>query len=138
MFPRTSYRILHRISLLTCFGALAVSGCTHAHTAAAPSGGAITVTQEQILQLHASNAYEIVAATHGNFLHGRGRESQSPDVPAIPAHVYVDDTYYGDVSSLRQIGVQDIQEIRLYQSYEAQYKFGSGHPGGVIQVITKR
>jgi hypothetical protein len=28
-------------------------------------------------------------------------------------------------------------EIRFYQSYEAQYKFGSGHMGGVIQVITK-
>jgi hypothetical protein len=25
----------------------------------------------------------------------------------------------------------------FYQSYDAQYKFGSGHMGGVIQVITK-
>jgi len=97
----------------------------------------MTITQEQIQPLHASNAYDIVAATHANFLHSRGRESQSANVPPIPVHVYIDDTFYGDVTSLREIGVEQIEEIRLYQSYEAQYKFGSGHMGGVIQVITK-
>lgn len=115
----------------------AASGCTHAHTAVAPGGDPMTITQEQILPLHATNAYDIVAATHANFLHSRGRESQNPNVPPIPVHVYIDDTFYGDVTSLREIGVEQIEEIRLYQSYEAQYKFGSGHMGGVIQVITK-
>lgn len=134
MARRVSFILLQ----LAFSGALAVSGCTHSQTAATPAGDVATITQDQIVLLHASNAYDVVAATHGNFLHSRGRESQRPDVPAIPAHVYVDDTYYGDVDSLRQIGIQDIEEIRLFQSYQAQYKFGSGHPGGVIQVITKR
>jgi hypothetical protein len=120
------------------FLALAIaSGCTHARTAVAPGGDPMVITQEQIEPLHASNAYDIVAATHANFLHSRGRESRDPNVPPIPVHVYIDDTFYGDVTSLREIGVEQIEEIRLYQSYEAQYKFGSGHMGGVIQVITK-
>lgn len=115
----------------------AMFACVHAHSSVAPGGDPTVITQDQIGPLHATNAYDIVAATHANFLHSRGRESTNPNVPAIPVHVYVDDTFYGDVTSLRDIGIEQIEEIRLYQSYEAQYKFGSGHMGGVIQVITK-
>ena len=117
---------------------VAVAGCTHANTAVAPGGDPMMVTEDQIDQLRVANAYDIVAQTHANFLHSRGRESQNPNVPAIPVHVFVDDTYYSsDVNALRDITAQDVMAIRFYQSYEAQYKFGSGHMGGVIQVITK-
>lgn len=114
-----------------------VMSCTRVNTAAAPGGDPMTITEDQIALLHASNAYDIVAQTHANFFHSRGRESLNSDAPPIPVHVFIDDTYYGDVNSLRNIGVEEVMEIRLYQSYEAQYKWGSGHMGGVIQVITK-
>lgn len=117
--------------------AVVVLGCVRASTSVAPGGDPMTITEAQIRSLHATNAYEVVVATHGNFLHSRGRESQDPRVPPFPVHVYVDDTFYGGVGTLRDIRAGDIAEIRLYQSYEAQYKFGSGHMGGVIQVITK-
>jgi hypothetical protein len=107
------------------------------HTSVAPGGDPMVVTNAQIENMNASNAYDIVVHTHSDFLHSRGRESTNPNVPAIPAHVYVDDTYYGDVSRLKEIPAHDIEMIRFYQGYEAQYKFGSGHMGGVIQVITK-
>ena len=113
-------------------------GCVRARTGVAPSGDPMTITEDEMVPLHASNAYEVVAATHAEFLHSRGRESQDPAVPPIPVHVYVDDTFYGGVNTLRDIRAGDVSEIRFYQSYEAQYKFGSGHMGGVIQVITKR
>jgi len=58
--------------------------------------------------------------------------------PPIPAHVFVDDTYYGDIDTLKTIPASQLAEVRFYQSYEAQYKFGSGHMGGVVQLITKR
>jgi hypothetical protein len=117
--------------------AVVVLGCVRASSGVAPGGDPMIITGDQIESLHATNAYQVVAATHGDFLHSRGRESQDPRVPPIPAAVYVDDTFYGGVDTLRDIRVGDIAEIRLYQSYEAQYKFGSGHMGGVIQVITK-
>jgi len=117
--------------------AAVVLGCVRASTSVAPGGDPMIITGDRIQSLHAANAYEVVAATHGEFLHSRGRESQDPKVPPIPAHVYIDDTFYGGVGTLRDIRVGDIAEIRFYQSYEAQYKFGSGHMGGVIQVITK-
>lgn len=106
-------------------------------SAVAPGGDPRVVTEDQITALQAASAYEVVQRTHGDFLHSRGRESLNPAMPAIPVHVFVDDTYYGGVNTLRNIPASDVMEIRFYQSYEAQYKFGSGHLGGVIQVITK-
>ena len=98
----------------------------------------MVVGEDQISLLHVTDAYDIVAQTHSNFFHSRGRESMDPNVAPIPVHVFVDDTYYSnDVNSLREIAAAEISEIRFYQSYDAQYKFGSGHMGGVIQVITK-
>lgn len=111
--------------------------CTLKQGALAPGGDPMTITQDQIVRLRATNAYEVVELTHADFFHSRGRESMDPNVPPIPVHVFVDDTYYGDVSMLQGIAVGEIEEVKLYQSYEAQYKFGSGHMGGVIQVITK-
>jgi hypothetical protein len=113
------------------------AACAVNRTGIAAGGDPMVLTSEQIARSSAANAYELVERTHGDFLHSRGRESSDPNVPAIPAHVYVDDTYYGDVSTLRGIPVGDIEEIRFWESYQAQLKFGSGHMGGVIQVITK-
>lgn len=112
--------------------------CTMKRGAVNPGGDPMTITQDQITSLHAADAYQIVRMTHQDFLVSRGRESANPNVPAIPVDVYVDDTFYGDVNTLRNIPAEQVEEIRLYQSYEAQVKFGSGHMGGVIQVITKQ
>lgn len=98
----------------------------------------MVVTEDQIAQLRVTSAYDIVAQTHSDFFHSRGRESIDPAVPAIPVHVFVDDTYYSNnVNTLRDINSSVVSEIRFYQSYDAEYKFGSGHMGGVIQVITR-
>lgn len=115
----------------------AAVGCVMQKPGANPGGDPMIITEEQIAQVHATNAYEAVSSLHGDFLVSRGRNSTDPNMPPIPVHVYLDDAFYGDVNTLRQIPATDIAAIRLYQSYEAQYKFGSGHPGGVIQVITK-
>jgi len=118
--------------------AVATLGCAIRRSAVAPgSGDPMTITRDQIVAVQADNAWDAVQRLHGDFLVSRGRESLNPNVPPIPVHVFVDDTYYGGVSTLRNIPASDIAAIHLYQSYEAQYKFGSGHMGGVIQVITR-
>ena len=123
---------------MSCAFLAILMGCTHASTAASPNADSSTITQEQIAPLHAANAYDIVAALRPNFLHSRGRESSDPSVAPVPVRVYLDNISYGDASSLRGISVGQIEEIRFYQSYDAQYKFGTGNAGGVIQVVTKR
>lgn len=103
------------------------------------SGARPAVVDEQTIEaMRVASAYDIVSRTRSEFLRGRGRQSLDPNTPAVPADVYVDDTFYGGVSTLRTIPASTVAQVRFYQGYEAQYKFGSGHLGGVIQIITKR
>ena len=96
------------------------------------------VGEDEIEAMHAASAYDVVSRTHSEYLNSRGRKSLDPRIPEIPAHVFVDDTYYGDIGTLRVIPASELSEVRFYQGYEAQFKFGSGHMGGVVQLITKR
>jgi hypothetical protein len=116
---------------------MASAGCAVRRSGIAPGGNPMIVTASQIAKLHATTAYDVVTMTHDEFLHSRGREQFDPRIPATPPDVYLDDTFYGDVSTLREIEAGDIEQIRFWQSYDAQYKFGTNHVGGVIQVITK-
>jgi hypothetical protein len=109
------------------------------HTQRRPAtAGMAVVGEEEIESLRAATAYDIVSRTHGEYLRSRGRQSLNSKLAEVPAHVYVDDTYYGDIQTLNSIPASNLSEVRFYQGYEAQYKFGSGHMGGVIQLITKR
>jgi hypothetical protein len=132
------YRLRAPVVCLLLAVVAATAGCVRSNTAVAPGGDPMVVTEDQIALLRSTDAYDIVAQTHGDFIHSRGRESTNPYVPPIPVHIYVDDTFYSaDINSLRDINSDVVSEIRFYQSYEAEYKFGSGNIGGVIQVITK-
>ena len=100
--------------------------------------GVGVVNGDDTAAMRAASAYDVVSRTHSEYLHSRGRQSLDSRIPEVPAHVFVDDTYYGDIGTLRAIPASELSQVRFYQGYEAQYKFGSGHMGGVIQLITKR
>jgi hypothetical protein len=102
------------------------------------TAGIDSIGEDEIEAMHAASAYDVVSRTHSEYLHSRGRQSLNPRIAEIPAHVFVDDTYYGEIGTLRAIPASELAEVRFYQGYEAQYKFGSGHMGGVVQLITKR
>lgn len=124
----------------TCTVVLAVVvqlGCvsTQRHPATA---GMNSIGEDEIEAMHAASAYDVVSRTHSEYFHSRGRQSLDSRIKEIPAHVFVDDTYYGDINTLKTVPASELSEVRFYQSYEAQYKFGSGHMGGVVQLITKR
>ena len=52
--------------------------------------------------------------------------------------IYIDNTRYGAVDNLRQIPASSIALVRYFSASESQLKWGSGHPSGVIEVVTKR
>jgi hypothetical protein len=124
-------RVPHVLALLF------VTACLSAQPRPATSGIDV-VGEDQIENMRAVTAYDVVSRVHGEYLHSRGRQSLDPNTQEIPAHVYVDDTFYGDISTLKLVPASQLSEVRFYQAYEAQYKFGSGHMGGVVQLITKR
>jgi hypothetical protein len=115
---------------------LFLTACLNTQRRPATSGIDV-VGEDQIENMRAVTAYDVVSRVHGEYLHSRGRQTQDARTE-IPAHVYVDDTFYGDISTLKAVPASQLAEVRFYQAYEAQYKFGSGHLGGVVQLITKR
>ncbi len=99
-----------------------------------------TITAEEIEASKTSSsatAYDVIKRLRGNFLSYRGRTSvkntSSPD-----PNVYVDDQAFGPISALRTIPASQIAFIRLYRSWDATTKYGTGNMGGVIAISTKQ
>ena len=99
-----------------------------------------TITAEEIEASHTSSsatAYDVIKRLRGNFLSYRGRTSvkntSSPD-----PNVYVDEQAFGPIASLRTIPASQIALIRLYRSWEATTRYGTGNMGGVIAISTKQ
>ena len=123
-----------------------------AATTGAPKPSATFITAEEIERVHVQNGYEAVQKLRPALLRQRqvasanGQGGVSKDAPPITGTnvsagnvvVYVDGTRIGDIDQLRQISASSIATMRYYSASEAQMKWGSGHPGGVIEVISKR
>lgn len=93
------------------------------------------ITRAEISRTHSLTAYDAVRLLRPTFLRSRGQTSlmrQSTDEPVV----YLDDRRMGGLTALRDIPVQLIFQIRYLSSSEAQLKWGSGHPGGVVQVVS--
>jgi hypothetical protein len=58
----------------------------------------------------------------------------SPSAPLV----YVDNAYYGPLSSLRSIRPEWIGEMEYLNATDATTRYGTGHLGGVISVLLIR
>ena len=97
------------------------------------------ITQQEISAAGMSgSAYEVISRLRPSFLVSRGQTTLSGDQSVAYPNVYLDDVAFGDINTLRNIDAAQIAEIRMYQSWEAQTKFGLGNSGGVIAIVTRR
>jgi hypothetical protein len=141
--------------------ALGIAGCASSSSssraagegaAGGPKPSATFITADEIARVNVQNGYEAVQKLRPALLRQRqvasanGQGGLGKDAPPITGTnvsagqlvVYVDGTRLGDIDQLRQISASSIATIRYYSASEAQLKWGSGHPGGVIEVISKR
>lgn len=116
---------------------LMLSACTHSRGINQPEIRQDVITEEEIARSSAVNGYDVVTKLRANFFANRGRTSVNGTSNSDPT-VYVDDQAYGPISSLRTIPASQISLIKLYRSWEATTKYGSGNMGGVIAVTTKQ
>ena len=54
------------------------------------------------------------------------------------AQVFVDGMHRGDLDVLNGMDVREVQEIRYHSASDATTRFGTGYPGGIIEIVTKR
>ena len=106
----------------------------------APSAIAETqlITEEEVEASRAPTAFEVIQKLHSNFLSYRGETSFNRATSRPYPTVYLDGLEFGPIGSLRNIPAAQISTIRLYRSWEATTKFGSGNMGGVIAITTRQ
>ena len=112
------------------------SACIRSHSGSAQD--ASIITEEEIVASQAVTAYDAVKQLRANFLSYRGkttllRDSTSSSLPVV----YLDEQEYGPILTLKSIPASHVVAIRLYRSWEATTKFGTGKVGGVIEVTTR-
>ncbi|HJP60290.1 MAG TPA: Plug domain-containing protein [Gemmatimonadaceae bacterium] len=115
----------------------AALGCTAPKTAADPAESHI-ITRDEIEASRAATAYDAIQKLRANFLSYRGETSLNKNNSQPYPTVYVDGQEFGPLSSLRSIPASQVATIRLYRSWEATTKYGTGNMGGVIAVTTRQ
>ena len=94
------------------------------------------ISQQDVINSRGLTAYDVIRKVHANFLSYRGENSFIDRGASMPM-VFLDDQVFGPVSTLRNIPAAQIAEIRLYRSWEAVLKYGSGLPAGAISIKTR-
>ena len=117
--------------------AVAVVACAPPRSLAPGSVDTQIITEEEIDASRAATAYEAIQKLRANFLSYRGETSLNRNQSQPFPTVYVDGMEFGQIASLRTIPASQVSTIRLYRSWEATTKFGTGKMGGVIAVTTR-
>jgi hypothetical protein len=112
--------------------------CTAPRLGPVEVSGSQLITEQEIEASGAPTAYEAIQRLRPNFLSYRGETSLDRNKSQPYPTVYVDGQEYGPLTSLRNIPASQVATIRLYRSWEATTKFGTGNMGGVIAITTRQ
>ena len=118
--------------------ATAIVACTPPSVTNSEDAKSQIITEEEIEASGAPTAYEVIQRLRANFLSYRGETSFDRQKSQPYPTVYVDGQEYGPIGTLRNIPASQISTIRLYRSWEATTKFGTGNMGGVIAITTRQ
>lgn len=94
------------------------------------------LTAEDLATTGLTNALEAIERARPEWLRSRGATSFQHGT-AEWVVVYVDQARYGEMSTLRNVRLTEVREIRYLSGPEATHRYGTGHAGGVIHVMLK-
>jgi nucleotide-binding universal stress UspA family protein len=99
-----------------------------------PLKGSNVISRSELDAAGSVTAYDAIQRLRPNFLRDRGPVSLV-NVSARPqAVVFVDQTEYGTLESLRTFAASRLEEVRFFPGAEAATRFGSVYGSGVIQI----
>jgi hypothetical protein len=113
-------------------------GCSHPKLGPGEAFNSQVITEDEIIASRATTAYDAIHKLRANFLTNRGEtsfnKSQSNPYPTV----YLDGQEFGPINTLSSIPADQISMIRMYRVSEANAKYGSHNPSGVIAIFTKQ
>ena len=99
-----------------------------------PRGDSKSVTEADLARATQLNLYDYILAERPRWLQiGAGSRTGR----AFPTVVFMDDTRFGAIETLKSISIPGVRLVRFYEASAAQQKFTGPEIGPVIQVITK-
>jgi hypothetical protein len=115
---------------------LLLSACASAGTkSSTPRRDRNVITRDEIAKSPEHSALNLIRTLRPGMLNERGKTSIANMDPGIV--VFLDGQRYGDVSSLDAMEVTTIEEVRYLTAAQAQSRFGTGYPQGVILVTSR-
>ena len=112
--------------------AIGLAGCASGGSGGGGGGGGNPnqLTNEALQAVIGSDAYQAIQRLRPRWLQSRGGNS---------ANVFVDGQERpGGLEVLRGFPVADIDEMLYMSASEATTRYGTGHPNGLIVIMTKR
>lgn len=113
---------------------LLLAACTGQPRGPAPHDRGV-VSSEELVATHVTTLYQALQQIRPEYLHDRGFTSLQTPRAQVPM-VYVDNVLMGDIGYLESVNVADVAEVRRISASEATTRFGTGHAGGAILVVT--
>jgi hypothetical protein len=97
--------------------------------------GSGTITREELAALRQFNAFQVVRRLRPQWLRSRGVANL--DGQQLLPVVFVDRTPRGEPRELQQISADDVERITFMSARDATTRYGTGYPGGIIEVISR-
>ena len=129
---------MRTLALMPLLGVLLVSGCASAGSSAGGAGSSDrnSISREELQALPPGNAHRAVQELRPNWLRSRSGTLRNSSGRTPPV-VFLDGRPYGGLATLYDFGIQDIEEMRFISAADATIRYGTGYPGGIINVISR-
>lgn len=136
----------HRLASLVLVFVLALVVSTCASSVGASSGGggstagprgsSTLIVRAQLAELAGQSAYDAIETLNRRWIAPRRGVSLASG--QAYARVIVDGAARGELSELRRMSTDNIETMRYLSAPDATTRYGTGFPGGAIEVTTRR
>ena len=130
---------MRTLALALLLGGLSVSGCVSS-SSSKPTGARsdrYRITREELQAMPPGTAMDVVERLHRDWLRGRSATVTTSTGRNYP-HVFVDGRPFGPTDTLLSFETNSIEEIRFITPSDATTRYGTGYPGGIIEIILRR
>jgi hypothetical protein len=116
--------------------AVLLLSCAGSPPGDAPTRPRNSISADEIAGVSAETAMEVIRRLRPEYLRSRGSQSLQSSGPVYPV-VYAGGVRLGGLEQLRFIQSTDVEAIRFIVASDATTLWGTGHSGGVIEVVLK-
>ena len=123
-----------RTLVILVLGTIALAACGPSRGRSVGTGN--TITRVQLEALETMSAYDAIQRLRPTWLQSRGPTSLTGG-PTLP-QVHINDSRGRSIDELRSLPIIEIEMMEFRSASDATTLYGTGYPGGVIEVRTRR